>query len=229
MSYTYIDDYLDDAAPIAIAPKHPAAPYGRFGKRLLDIVIVLVALPIVLPVILIAWALMSLNGGRGFYRQARIGYRGKVFMCWKIRTMERSADAILSQYIANDPALAAEWHRTQKLANDPRITRLGNILRRTSIDELPQIWNVLKGDMSLIGPRPFTPDQKELYDRGSSTRAYYRLRPGISGLWQVRSRNRGVFRDRIAFDEAYGADLSFIGDLRILLATVMVVLRATGK
>lgn len=229
MSYTYFDDYLDDAAPVPAVKAATHTVYRRVGKRLADVVLVLLAAPIFLPVILISWLLMSLGGGSGFFRQPRIGQGGQVFTCWKIRTMGKQAEDDLALCIQNNPALAAEWRRTQKLANDPRITRLGHLLRRTSIDELPQLWNVLRGDMSLIGPRPFTPDQKELYDVDCNSQAYYRLRPGISGLWQVRSRNRGSFQDRIAYDAAYEKDMSLGNDLRIVVLTIREVLFATGK
>lgn len=229
MSYTYIDDYLDDAAPVANTDEPSGVFYRDVGKRLADIALVLLAVPIFLPVIVVAWFMMFVSGGSGFFRQPRIGRGGQIFTCWKIRTMGHHAEADLAQRIQNDPALAAEWQSTQKLSDDPRITRLGRFLRRTSIDELPQFWNVLRGDMSLIGPRPFTPDQKNLYDANQNSQAYYRLRPGISGLWQVRSRNRGNFQDRIAYDADYESNISVLHDIGIALLTVREILRSTGK
>ncbi|MFN6978425.1 MAG: sugar transferase, partial [Gemmobacter sp.] len=118
----------------------------------------------------------------------------------------------------------AEWDRTQKLRHDPRITPLGHLLRRSSLDELPQLWNVLTGDMSLIGPRPMMVDQKPLYPG----RAYYALRPGISGPWQVSDRNATAFADRAGYDERYFRDLSLGTDLRLILATFGAVARGTG-
>jgi exopolysaccharide production protein ExoY len=202
--------------------------YAAFGKRVFDIAMVLISAPIVLPVLLViclaAWA----QGGKPFYTQRRIGVNGREFLCWKIRTMVRDADAVLAAMIASDPKVAQEWALNQKLSNDPRITRLGRFLRRTSLDELPQLLNVLNGTMSLVGPRPFMPDQRNLYSSGSPDAAYYRLRPGISGLWQVSRRNAGSFGEREHFDEDYSARMGLGFDLWILWRTCTVVLRATG-
>ncbi len=236
MSYIFLDDR--SVVPPAQGPKYAPgfAPAGtarpglylRGGKRVLDIVVSLLVLPIVLPTVLGLWAVMFLNGGSGFYAQLRVGRGGRLFRCLKIRTMAPDADRLLETYLAGDPDAAAEWHRNQKLRNDPRITRFGRLLRRTSLDELPQIWNVLRGDMSLVGPRPFTPDQKALYDAETPAGSYYRLRPGITGPWQVGPRNLGAFADRVRYDEEYAANVSLWRDLGIGLKTVAVVLRATG-
>lgn len=225
MSYIFADDIAVSAA----SQKLPFRVYRGFVKRVLDIVLVLLISPVALPFVFTVWLVMWLGGGPGFYCQLRVGRGGQVFKCWKIRTMQLDAERILQDYINSDPLIAREWGRSQKLKNDPRITAIGHFLRKTSIDELPQLWNVLIGDMSLVGPRPFTPNQKALYDGQNPGRAYYRLRPGISGLWQVKSRNLGAFRMRIAFDETYARDVTFLNDLRILARTVLVVLRATGK
>lgn len=208
---------------------HSASPtYRRFGKRALDILAVLLVAPVAVPlvglILLLTWA----EGGKPLYAQRRIGRRGRAFVCWKVRTMIQGADDMLEQLIVEDPALASEWRRNQKLSLDPRVTRLGRFLRRTSLDELPQLWNVLTGTMSLVGPRPFTPEQRELYAGGSPDVAYYSLRPGISGLWQVGRRSSGSFSERVKFDEAYGRTLSLGTDLAVLWRTVAVVLRATG-
>ena len=236
MSYTFFDDTSvvrpaqgPGYAP-GFAPEKTARPglYLRGGKRIFDIAVSLLVLPFVLPTVLCLWAVMFLNGGSGFYAQPRVGRGGRLFRCLKIRTMAPDADRLLETYLAGNPEIAAEWHRNQKLRNDPRITRLGRFLRRTSLDELPQIWNVLKGDMSLVGPRPFTPDQKALYDAETPVGSYYRLRPGITGPWQVGARNLGAFRDRVHYDEDYAANVTFLRDLAIGLKTVVVVLKATG-
>ncbi len=203
--------------------------YRHFGKRFLDIIVVLALAPVVLVVVAIVWIVTILDGGRGIYGQERVGRDGKIFRCWKIRTMVSDADRALARLIRKDADIAEEWQKNQKLAEDPRITRWGRILRRTSLDELPQFWNVLVGDMSLIGPRPFTPDQKPFYDKTRTTDAYYRLRPGVSGLWQVKCRNNGGFSDRVVFDDSYGRDLSLLGDMMIALRTIVVVMKATGR
>lgn len=224
MSTTFVDEITDVSAPGRL----PGPLYQHVGKRALDLAVVALVAPFVVPLILVLWAVMVIDGGSGFYRQPRIGRGGRVFTCWKIRTMAPDADRILAQYLKTDARLAQEWHKHQKLKNDPRITRFGRLLRRTSLDELPQLWNVLLGDMSLIGARPFTPDQRALYDREAVSASYYRLRPGISGLWQVESRNQGVFADRVKYDETYSANLSLINDLKIGFKTLIVMMRATG-
>jgi lipopolysaccharide/colanic/teichoic acid biosynthesis glycosyltransferase len=143
---------------------------------------------------------------------------------WKIRTMVPQADRLLEAYLAENPEVRREWDLTQKLKCDPRITRFGGLLRKTSLDELPQLWNVFVGNMSLIGPRPMMVDQEGLYP-GT---AYYALRPGISGPWQVSKRNESSFAERAKYDTDYYLGLSFRGDLKILAQTVGVVLRSTG-
>ncbi len=203
--------------------------YVSVGKRILDIIAVLAAIPIILPVVLITWSAAYFSGGHGFYGQNRVGRHGRIFRCWKIRTMAIESDNILSELLQSNPDAAREWQKSQKLQNDPRITRFGHFLRASSIDELPQIWNILMGDMSLIGPRPFTVNQKCLYDASSPRKSYYDLRPGLSGLWQVYSRNDGEFSDRVSSDEEYADNISLVYDVKIALRTIGVVLRATGK
>lgn len=220
---------FDDLAAGPMRPAPELFGYARWGKRAMDIAIVLAMLPIALPIIALAWALTARQGGRGFFCQDRVGKKGRLFRCWKIRTMVPDADAALTRLVEGNAALGAEWHRAQKLDRDPRITRLGRILRKTSIDELPQLWNVMIGDMSLIGPRPFTPAQKALYDRLPNSEAYYALRPGISGLWQVTRRNSGDFSERARYDHIYASNLTPGQDLRILGRTFRAVVGATGK
>jgi len=135
-----------------------------------------------------------------------------------------NADAKLEAYLASDPEARAEWDAHQKLKKDPRITLFGRILRKSSLDELPQLWNVLKGEMSLVGPRPMMESQRELYPGVS----YYSLRPGITGTWQISDRNLCSFRARASFDEAYAREISFSKDVGILCQTVFVVARCTG-
>lgn len=211
------------------APVRPVSrSYAGVGKRLFDISFALFTAPVVIPVLALILLATWVDGGRPLYAQPRVGRDGRLFRCWKVRTMVRDADDMLARLMESDAGLAAEWHDRQKLVSDPRITRLGRLLRRASLDELPQLWNVLNGTMSLIGPRPFTPDQQALYADGRRDAAYYRLRPGISGLWQVRRRNAGSFVERVQYDQAYGRSVSLRGDLAILWQTFAVVLRATG-
>lgn len=198
--------------------------YGHGPKRALDLSVVLVgALPVLLAVALLALVVAG-QGGRPFYRQLRVGRDGRQFWMYKLRTMRPDAEVALASLLAADPEARAEWARAQKLRTDPRITRLGRFLRKTSLDELPQLWNVAKGDMSLVGPRPMMPEQQGLYPG----EAYFRLRPGITGLWQVSERNRTSFAERAEFDTAYAEALSLRTDLGIFLRTVQVVLKGTG-
>jgi exopolysaccharide production protein ExoY len=202
----------------------PAPLYATGLKRLVDLLLVLVALPIVLPTVLILAALVALDGHAPFYRQSRLGRGGRVFTIWKLRSMVPDAERRLLEHLAADPRARSEWDTFQKLTYDPRITPLGALLRKSSLDELPQLWNVLKGDMSLVGPRPMMPDQRALYPG----EAYFTLRPGITGFWQISDRNASTFAQRAEFDAAYARTLSLGTDLRVLAATVGVVVRGTG-
>ncbi len=198
--------------------------YRAVFKRALDIVLVCLSAPIsVLTVALLA-LFAAQDGANPFYSQDRVGLDGRVYRMWKLRSMVVDADARLAAHLAADGAARLEWDTTQKLKADPRITRFGAILRKYSLDELPQLWNVLTGDMSLVGPRPMMPSQQDIYP-GT---AYYRLRPGITGMWQVSRRNESSFAERAHFDNDYDRSLSLKTDLWLLVQTVQVVLRATG-
>jgi exopolysaccharide production protein ExoY len=199
--------------------------YRRTLKRWIDVGFVLMALPMVLPVMLVLVGLLKVSGQSPFYTQERVGQGGRIFKLWKLRTMVPDADARLQAYLTNDDAARQEWEAYQKLSSDPRITEFGQFLRKSSLDELPQLWNVLVGDMSLVGPRPMMVDQQELYPGA----AYFALRPGMTGSWQISDRNQSTFAQRAEFDADYERNLSLVTDLKILLATVGVVLRATGK
>ena len=206
-------------------PKVQTGPlYRNVFKRGLDTLLVLMALPVTLPVVLVMALLVARDGASPFFLQKRVTKNGRIFHMVKIRTMVPDAEAYLASYLAKNPAARREWDETQKLKDDPRITRVGRLLRKTSLAELPQLWNVLKGDMSLVGPRPMMVDQQDLYPG----RAYYALRPGITGSWQVSDRNNGTFAGRAKFDAEYYANLSLATDLSILLRTVSVVVRGTG-
>jgi exopolysaccharide production protein ExoY len=200
------------------------APYGRFLKRGLDALAVVLAAPVVLPVILLFALFIARDGGPAFYWQDRVGRGGRVFRIWKLRSMVIDAEKRLVEHLADNPAARAEWAETQKLKSDPRITPVGRLIRKTSLDELPQLWNVLKGDMSLVGPRPMMPAQAKLYPG----HAYYGLRPGLTGFWQVSCRNESTFAGRAVYDTDYARRLSLLTDILVLLATVRVVLRGTG-
>ena len=198
--------------------------YRNVFKRLLDIGSILLAAPAVVPVVAGLVIAVACDGGNPFYSQMRVGRGGRAFRMWKLRSMVAGADALLEAHLAAEPAARQEWDETQKLQADPRITRFGRVLRRSSLDELPQLWNVLMGDMSLVGPRPMMLNQRDMY----SGEAYYALRPGITGYWQTAGRSRTSFAARADIDTAYEAEVSLATDLRILWRTVSVVLRGTG-
>ena len=205
----------------------PSAFYIRYGKRAFDLVLALLLLPILVPVIALLWLIVARDGGRGFFGHRRIGKDGQVFKCWKLRTMVVDSEQRLREYLAANPEAAAEWARDHKLSDDPRITPLGHFLRRTSLDELPQIWNVLKGEMSFVGPRPVT--RVELHKYGAARDAYMAMKPGITGLWQVSGRNEVSYDERVQLDVDYSGLTSLGTDIRLILATAGSVLGATGR
>lgn len=207
----------------ARARKEPL--YRRTLKRWMDVGFVLMAAPFVVPVMLALIAVLKVTGHTPFFTQERVGLGGRTFKLWKLRTMVPDAEARLQDHLQKDENARREWDAFQKLARDPRITDFGQFLRKSSLDELPQLWNVLVGDMSLVGPRPMMVEQQDLYP-GS---AYFALRPGLTGTWQISDRNQSTFAQRAEFDAEYERNLSFFRDLKILFATVGVVLRATGK
>ncbi len=202
----------------------PAGFYARYGKRFLDIFLICLSAPAVLTILIVAAIAVAVDGGSPFYSQKRIGKNGRHFRMWKLRTMVIDAERALRDHLKADPVAAEEWLIYQKLKEDPRITRVGRILRKTSIDELPQLWNVLLGSMSLVGPRPMMIEQGPLYP-GTS---YYALRPGVTGNWQVSQRNNSTFEDRAIFDADYRQEMSFLTDMGIILKTVPAVLKSTG-
>lgn len=224
---TYFPDFSADGEAItfeAAQPDRTGSFYHQNVKRWIDVALVVFSLPIVLPVVALMSLIVMMDGHNPFYFQRRIGQGGKIFRIWKMRTMVPGSDAALQAYLDANPAARTEWDATQKLRKDPRITLVGRVLRKTSLDELPQLWNVLNGTMSLVGPRPMMVSQQLLYPG----RAYYALRPGITGLWQVSDRNDSTFAGRAVYDDRYARCVSLKTDLRVLVQTVGVVLRATG-
>lgn len=205
------------------APRR-ATLYAAIGKRVLDVMLVVAALPVVLPVVALLALFVALSGGNPIYVQDRVGLGGRTFRMFKLRTMVRDADDRLAEYLAANPMARAEWNLRQKLTHDPRITGFGAFLRRSSLDELPQLFNVLRGDMSLVGPRPMMVSQRNQYP-GT---AYYRLRPGLTGPWQIGARHLTTFADRSIFDDQYENRHGLVYDLLIMLRTVRVVATGTG-
>lgn len=204
---------------------------GRLGsaglKRGVDIVGAALLLVFFLPFfILIAVAIKAIHGGPVFFRQDRIGMGGRMFPCLKFRSMHCDADRRLAACLAADPARRLEWAKDRKLRRDPRVLFVGRFLRKSSLDELPQLLNVLRGDMSLVGPRPIVRDETKHY--GDDFVYYLSLRPGITGLWQVSGRNDTTYAERVAFDVRYARGRTLMGDLAILLRTVVVVTTGRG-
>ena len=200
---------------------------ARAVKRAMDIAGALLFFTLFLPMfITVALGVWLTSPGPIFYSQARAGRGGRSFRFYKFRSMHVDGDEVLTSFLDSDPIAKRHWHEFQKLENDPRITRFGAFIRRTSLDELPQFWNVLKGDMSLVGPRPCMLQQRELY--GHHWRAYCAVKPGITGLWQVSGRNRLTYAQRVSLDVKYVQGWSAWRDLRILAKTVGVVLGSHG-
>jgi undecaprenyl-phosphate galactose phosphotransferase len=202
-------------------------PVARIVKRALDLVLAASALAVLSPVFLVVAAAIRKDGGPALFVQPRTGLGGDAFGCYKFRTMAVDAEARLDGILASDPLKRAEWDEFQKLDDDPRITRFGQLLRRTSLDELPQLINVVKGEMSLVGPRPMLMDQMALY--GASLDAYVRMRPGITGLWQVNGRNATSFTERARLDDWYARNWSLWRDFVIVLRTVRELIGGSGR
>jgi Undecaprenyl-phosphate galactose phosphotransferase WbaP len=195
-------------------------------KRILDVMGALVLAVVFSPLMLVIVVWVRREGDSVIYKHRRVGRDGQLFECLKFRTMVPNADQVLRDLLDRDPELKAEWVRDHKLRNDPRITRLGRFLRRTSLDELPQIWNVVRGEMSLVGPRPVV--REELLRYGRNVGAYLAAKPGITGLWQVTGRNDTDYRRRVVLDTYYVRNQTLLLDLYILLKTTGVVLGGSG-
>lgn len=201
--------------------------WAQVQKRAIDIVLALITLVIAAPLgALIAMAVRLDSPGPVFYTRLRVGKGGKLFKMLKFRSMHQDADELLDVLLRESPELLRQWQKYQKIRDDPRVTRVGKLLRKYSLDELPQFINVLKGEMSIVGPRPFLPEQEDEY--GSAFRHYSRVSPGISGLWQVNGRNQATFSDRATLDERYVRNWSIWLDLYILAKTPWVVLTRHG-
>ena len=193
------------------------------SKRLFDLVFSLSVLALLAPLIFgIIVALRLSSSGRAIYVQPRLGKGGKVFNCYKFRTMHLDAEKRLHDILSDNPQLRKEWAKRQKLKNDPRTFPLGKWLRRTSLDELPQFWNVVKGDLSVVGPRPYMVDQKQ--DLGPTAHKILSVQPGITGLWQTSGRSRTTFQKRIALDGIYIDKQSFGYDLLLIFKTIPQIL-----
>ena len=203
------------------------SPVGHTSKRIVDIVIALSGIILLAPLLIICFVLTRASSrGPAIFRHRRVGFNGKPFDCLKFRTMVADAPERLRKLLETDPAAAAEWAKCQKLRNDPRVTRIGAVLRKSGLDELPQLFNVLIGDMSIVGPRPVTQD--ELWRYGASVKAYTACRPGITGLWQVTGRSDTSYEQRISCDAYYARMWSLALDSKIMIVTIASVLFTEG-
>ena len=199
----------------------------RVLKPLLDLLVVLLVLPIALPLGLLVAALIRLTSpGSVLYRHRRIGQYQQPLYVWKFRTMYEDGDSVLEQYLRSNAEAREEWERTQKLKDDPRVTPIGQLLRKTSLDEVPQLLNVLTGQMSIVGPRPIVDDEQSKY--GEHFRTYTYAVPGITGLWQVSGRSNVDYPERVMMDVEYVEQWSFWMELKILFKTVPTILKHTG-
>jgi exopolysaccharide production protein ExoY len=195
------------------------APIGLTSKRLIDIAIALSGIILLAPLLIICFvATVITSPGPALFRHRRVGFNGKHFDCLKFRTMVTDAPERLCQLLERDPLAAAEWTANRKLRSDPRVTAIGAILRKSSLDELPQLFNVLRGDMSIVGPRPVT--DEELLRYASSIGAYLACRPGITGLWQVSGRSKTTYNKRVACDTFYARNWSMALDAKIVIVTI---------
>ncbi|WP_249196153.1 undecaprenyl-phosphate galactose phosphotransferase WbaP [Gluconobacter kondonii] len=201
-------------------------PFQRRLKFTFDFLAALLLLILVLPVYVILYVMIALDGGQPIYGHRRIGQNGREFKCLKFRSMAKNSDELLKQLLATDPLAAAEWQETQKLRNDPRITRVGHFIRKTSLDELPQLVNVLRGDMSLVGPRPIV--QAEVHHYGENFDYYQAIRPGITGLWQVSGRSDTGYAERVQLDRWYVRNWTLWHDIAILAKTLPAVFLRRG-
>lgn len=197
-------------------------------KYCIDSTLAGIALVVLLPMILMVAAILLVTQGRPiFLAHRRIGKNGVLFSCLKFRTMVKNGEEVLAQHLDANPAARAEWNATRKLRDDPRVTPFGKLLRKNSVDEIPQLLNVLRGEMSLVGPRPIVPSEAELY--GAYFADYMKVRPGLTGLWQVSGRSDTSYNARVELDARYVAERSLWGDVMIMARTIPAVLSSRGS
>lgn len=199
---------------------------GQFVKAAMDYLGAFLGLIFLSPLFLFLVIRVRKDGGPAFYSQTRIGKGGKPFKCWKFRSMHTNSEELLAELLTNDPVARAEYEKTFKLKDDPRITKIGYMLRKYSLDELPQLWNILRSDMSLVGPRPVVEKEREYY--GALWSDYLSMKPGLTGLWQVSGRNDICYAQRVQLDSDYVQNWSLKKDIIILFKTISVVLDGRG-
>lgn len=202
------------------------AAFHQLTKRAFDLCASIVLIFLALPLFALVALVVATDGGPVFFRHTRVGRGGGLFGCWKFRTMILDAEGCLGEYLSHHPEAEREWRREQKLAFDPRVTPVGRFLRQSSLDELPQLFNVLVGEMSLVGPRPVTRGEMAFY--GPVAPLYMSVRPGITGLWQVSGRNDVGYGERVALDKRYILNHHMLLDFLILYRTIGVVVSRKG-
>jgi exopolysaccharide production protein ExoY len=208
------------------APAHN--PPGLAKQRAVDLFVAVLAAIVLAPLmLLLAFLTWASDGGPVFFGHLRVGRMGQLFRCWKFRSMVVNSDEVLAEYLANNPDARAEWEACHKLRQDPRITRIGRFLRASSLDELPQLWNVFLGEMSIVGPRPIVIAEIERYR--SNFAAYCACRPGITGLWQISGRSDVSYEQRVALDTQYAKSRSLMLDVQIMASTIPAVLARRGS
>jgi exopolysaccharide production protein ExoY len=221
----------DSGGSLFSSEKHSNSDFldiGGKSKRLLDIVVASAALVFLLPMLsVLVIVLLVMQGRPIFIRHNRIGRGGASFPCFKFRSMVTGADVVLREYLSKNSAAAAEWLETHKLKDDPRITPLGRFLRKSSVDELPQLLNVIRGEMSLVGPRPIVRDEMVRY--GAHIEDYVQVRPGLTGLWQVSGRSDVSYQHRVHLDVRYVREQSFWRDIVIMVKTIPALLKSSGS
>jgi len=199
----------------------------KFSKRVMEMILMFLSIPFLIALFaVVAFLIKVTSPGPVLYKHKRIGLDGKEIWIWKFRTMTHNSEFVLQEHLKEDPVLQIEWEANFKLKDDPRVTMIGRFLRRTSLDEFPQIWNVLKGEMSLIGPRPIVKEEIALY--GDEFEIYKQVLPGITGLWQISGRNNLPYPDRVKLDVYYIQNWSIWLDIHILMHTVLATLQARG-
>jgi exopolysaccharide production protein ExoY len=214
---------VDTRSDLRFASTNLQRPIGLTSKRAIDIILALSGIVLLAPLLIICFVVTVVTSpGPALFRHKRVGFKGKYFDCLKFRTMVTDAPERLRQLLEADPVAAAEWKSNRKLRYDPRVTAIGAILRKSSLDELPQLFNVLKGDMSIVGPRPVT--DEELVRYSDAAGAYLACRPGITGLWQVSGRSTTTYNKRIACDTFYARRWSMSLDAKILIITIPALL-----
>lgn len=214
---------LTDLAPVTRSgTRNP--PLGGLLKRAMDLVIAVTALVAAAPVMIVVALLIKMTaGGPSVFSHSRVGFGGKSFNCYKFRSMVANAEEVLKEHLGASPEAAVEWEETYKLRDDPRVTFLGHVLRKSSLDELPQLFNIIRGDMSCVGPRPIVKDELKRY--GDHIGEYLQTRPGLTGLWQVTKRSSSDYPTRVALDSQYVRNWSPWLDIVILSRTVFAILR----